>query len=71
MLLRMGHNLKCMNISEIFHLMFLHHGWSWITETMENQTADMGRTTVDMQVVAVINQLKPKLMSGSTWLKQE
>ena len=29
-------------ISGIFHLIFLHHGWLWVTETTESEMADKG-----------------------------
>lgn len=31
-----------LSISGVFYLIFLDHGWLWVTGTMESETADKG-----------------------------
>ena len=60
MLLRVGTQLKTYEsfISGIFYIIFSGHGWPWVTETRESETADKGGLFVQFSSVQSLSHVR-------------
>ena len=59
MLLRVGEQLNTYEsfISGIFYIIFSGHGWPWVTETRESETADKGGLFVQFSSVQSLSHV--------------